>query len=95
VYSKDFQGTLDNTLFNKIKTDGIKATDCTQLQEPTYNHLIQNAIQHSDGVIIASQDLNVELTNIIESSSKPFLPFAPKEEMMEAHRVFYNQLLVK
>jgi starch synthase len=95
VYSKDFQGTLDNWLFNKIKTDGIKAADCTQLQEPSYNHLIQNAIQHSDGVIIASDDLNLELTKFIESSSKPFLPFAPKEEMMEAHRVFYNKLLEK
>jgi len=95
VYAKDYKGTLDNNLFNKVKTDGIKASDCNNLQESTYNQLIQNAIQHSDGVVMASGNLDLELTKIIETSNKPFLPFAPKEEMMEAHRVFYNNLLSK
>ena len=93
IYSKDFKGTLDSNMFNKLKTDGIKPVDINILQEPNYNNLMQNAIQHSDGIIIASEDLDPELTKIIESSGKPFLPFAPKEEMMESHKNFYNNFI--
>lgn len=94
VYSKDFNGSLNKELFSKLKTDGIKVPDISNLEDPTYFALMQNAIQHSDGVIIASDNISPELTNFIENSGKPFIPFAQKEAMMESHKNFYNSFLV-
>lgn len=93
IYAKDYPGALDHNLYAKLKTDGIKAADIHSLQDPTYINLMQNAIQHSDGLIIASENLDSELTKIIESSGKPFIPFNQKEDMMESHKRFYNNLL--
>jgi len=43
---------------------------------------------------VASDDLSSSLTKFIESSGKPFLPFAPKDRFAEAYTNFYkNQVL--
>jgi starch synthase len=45
-------------------------------------------------VIIASENLSPSLTKFIESSGKPFLPFAPKDAFAEAYTNFYrNEVL--
>jgi hypothetical protein len=41
-------------------------------------------------VIIASENLSPSLTKFIESSGKPFLPFAPKDAFAEAYTDFYK-----
>jgi starch synthase len=47
-------------------------------------------INHSDAVIIASEQVSPSLTKFIESSGKPFLPFMPKEKFAEAYTDFYK-----
>jgi starch synthase len=49
---------------------------------------------HSDAVIIASENLSPSLTKFIESSGKPFLPFAPKETFAQAYTNFYKQAVL-
>ena len=45
-------------------------------------------IDHSDAVIVGSEELSPDLTKYIESSGKPFLPFAPKEQIKEDYTNF-------
>ena len=45
-------------------------------------------IDHSDAVIVGSEELPSDLTKYIESSGKPFLPFANKEEVQEKYTSF-------
>jgi starch synthase len=52
------------------------------------------AVNHSDAVIIASENMPPSLTKFIESSGKPFLPFAPKEKFAEAYTSFYKNMVV-
>jgi starch synthase len=51
------------------------------------------SVDHSDAVIIASENVAPSLTKYIESSGKPFLPFVPKEKFAEAYTAFYQNLI--
>lgn len=93
VYNQPFQGNLDIGLINKIKFDGITQEAVSQLENPDYENLMKTAILHSDAVIVASEQLPAGLTKFIESSKKPFLPFASKETFAENYTAFYKSLL--
>jgi starch synthase len=93
VYSQSFDGNLDIEMINKIKFDGIPQEAIADLELPNYENLIKISITHSDAVIIASENLSPSLTKFIESSGKPFLSFAPKEEFAQAYTSFYKEML--
>jgi starch synthase len=93
IYSQSFEGTLDAEMINKIKFDNIPHDAIKELELPNYENLIMASIHHSDGVIIASENLSSSLTKFIESSGKPFLPFASKDKFAEAYTNFYKGML--
>jgi starch synthase len=94
VYSQSFEGTLDVEMINKVKFDNIPAEAIADLEIPNYENIIKATVMHSDAVIIASENLSSSLTKFIESSGKPFLPFAPKDKFAEAYTNFYiNEVL--
>jgi starch synthase len=90
VYSQSFEGNLNSELSNKIQFDGVPSSAISELAEPSYDNIIKASINHSDAVIIASNNLSSSLTKFIESSGKPFLPFAAKEEFAQAYTNFYK-----
>jgi starch synthase len=93
VYSQSFDGDLDSEMINKIKFDGVPHESISTIEIPNYENIIKASISHSDGVIIASANLSPSLTKFIESSGKPFLPFASQEEFAQAYTSFYKELL--
>ena len=81
-------------MMKKVAFDGIPNESIEYLAEPNYENVLKASIMHSDAVIIASEDLPSSLTKFIESSGKPFLPFATKDKFAEAYTNFYrNQVL--
>jgi starch synthase len=94
VYSQSFEGTLDPEMINKVKFDGIPAEAASFLEIPNYENIIKASVNQSDAVIIASENLSPSLTKFIESSGKPFLPFAPKEKFAEAYTDFYKNTVL-
>jgi starch synthase len=93
VYSQSFDGSLDTEMINKIKFDGVPHDAIQELELPNYENLIKAAVKHSDGVIIASENVSASLTKFIESSEKPFLSFATKDKFTEAYTNFYKSML--
>jgi len=93
IYSQSFEGSLDAEMINKIKFDGVPQDAIQELELPNYENLIKAAIKHSDGVIIASENVSGSLTKFIQSSEKPFLPFASKDKFTEAYTNFYKSML--
>lgn len=93
VYSQSFDGTLDTEMINKIIFDGVPQDAIQELELPNYENLIKAAVKHSDAVVIASENVSASLTKFIESSGKPFLPFAPKDKITEAYTNFYKEML--
>jgi starch synthase len=93
VYGQSFEGNLDSEMINKIKFDNVPNEAIQELEIPNYENLIKAAIKHSDAVVIASDNVTASLTKFIESSGKPFLPFATKDKFTEAYTTFYKGML--
>lgn len=94
VYGQSFEGTLDNKMINKVKFDGIPHEAVELLEVPNYENIIKAAVNQSDAVIIASENLSPSLTKFIESGEKPFLPFMPKDQFAEAYSTFYKNMIL-
>lgn len=93
VFNQSFDGTLDQTMIDKVIFDGIPRDAVADLANPTFENIMKASINHSDGVVIASEGLSSNLTKFIEASKKPFLPFTPKETFAEVYTQFYkNQI---
>lgn len=93
VYSQSFDGVLDTEMINKVAFDGIPKAAIEALETPNYENILMASIANCDAVIIASDKLSDSLTKYIQSSEKPFLPFAPKEKFAEAYTSFYKSML--
>jgi len=93
VYGQSFEGSLDVEMINKIKFDNVPHDSIKELEMPNYENLIMASINHSDAVIIASENVSPSLTKFIESSAKPFLPYATKDKFSEAYTNFYKEML--
>ncbi|HTO36081.1 MAG TPA: glycogen/starch synthase [Flavobacterium sp.] len=94
VYSQSFDGSLDKNIMSKIMFDNIPEEAVSLLQNPDYTNLIKTSVIHSDAVIIASEDVPASLTKFIESSDKPFLPFASKHNFAEIYTEFYKKTVL-
>jgi starch synthase len=94
VYSQSFEGNLDIEMINKVKFDNIPLEVISHLETPNYENIIKASIMHSDALIIASDNLSPSLTKFIETSGKPFLPFAPKDKFAELYTNFYKSELL-
>lgn len=94
VYGQSFDGTLDQTMINKVMFDNVPEESVKDLAVPNFENIMKASILHSDAVIVASEDVSLSLTKFIETSGKPFLPFVPKDKFAEAYTAFYkNQVL--
>jgi starch synthase len=92
VYGQSFDENLDLEMINKVKFDGVPHESVVDLETPNYENILRASILHSDGVIIASENVSSSLTKFIESSGKPFLPFATKDAFAEAYTNFYKSI---
>jgi starch synthase len=88
VYDQGFDGELDKEFINKVLFDNISNEAVSDLVSPTYENLMKVSIMHSDAIVAGSEVLSPTLTKFIESSNKPFLPFASKETIKEVYTSF-------
>jgi starch synthase len=94
VYNSGFEGTIDLELKNKMQFDNIDATSLQVVESPTYENMMKLTIDHSDAIIMGSDNLTATLTKYIESSGKPFLPFEPKETVKEVYTNFLRTKVI-
>lgn len=90
VYNQGFENTLNSTLIDKIKFDGIEADVVEHLSNPDYFNVMKSAIDHSDAIVIGSNDLSADLTTYLKNLEKPVLKYHNKEEFSQAYLDFYQ-----
>jgi starch synthase len=94
VFNQSFDGGLDSEMSKKVQFDGIPQSAIPELDNPTFENIMMASINHSDGIVIASEGISSNLTKFIQASKKPFLPFAQKDKYAEVYTEFYkNQIL--
>ena len=95
VYGKTFEGELDKDMLKRITFDGIPEEEITSLGTPNYNNLLKVAVDFSDAVILASEEIPEELSSHIANLQKPVLSYVPVQEFEEAYANFYNTEVLK
>lgn len=95
VYKKSFDGELDKGMVKKIAFDGIPEESIASLSEPNYNNLLKVAVDFSDAVILAAEDISEELSKYIANLQVPVLPYVPLQEFEEAYTNFYIKEVLK
>jgi len=95
VYNKSFDGELDKEMIKKVAFDGIEEDTISSLAEPNYNNLLKVAVDFSDAVILASEEIPEDLKNHISKLEKPVLPYVSLQEFEEAYANFYNTEVLK
>ena len=96
VYSA-FDGQLPSKLedgfINKVKFDGLSDEDVNVLADPTFENLNKLAIQHSDAVIQATEDLHEDISSYIQDTEKPFLNVGTEDNYLPEIDAFYDTVL--
>ena len=90
VYSKGFEGELNSAMLDKISFDGIDSSKIASLKNPDYNNLLKLAVDYSDAIILASEEVPEELLGYVNQQDKPVLPYVSFQETDEAYANFYN-----
>ena len=93
LYDDDFEGELSKDFIKKVKMEGIKDKDLKYLKDPDYVNMMKSAISLSDGVIIASENINPNIEKFIKEEKTPCLPFQAADKYIDAYSDFYDQLL--
>ncbi|WP_111707200.1 glycogen/starch synthase [Lutibacter citreus] len=89
LYNNSFEGTLNKDFSDKIKFDNIDASKIESISNPNYTNLLINAIENSDAVIKASEELPDDLLEYLKTSDKPVLEYFSADEFDSAYTEFY------
>ena len=92
VYDKDFEGSLNSGLAEKIKFDKISGDKISILQEPNYTNIIKSAVSNSDAIVQGSSEIPEEIAEEIRNRDVPALSFQ-EEDSFESYLNFYKELI--
>ena len=93
LFSKQFKSNFGTKFKDCVDFGSAKASLLEKYSEHfDFTDLARLAIDYSDGVIEATQEVNDKLLSYAESSNLPILKY-PGENYAPAYKEFYNQLL--
>jgi starch synthase len=95
VYNDEFKEPFHKGFKNKTLMDGIGKKDLAIIENPDYTTISKLAIQYSDGIIAASENINKEVKEYISASGKSFLPFNGSDKYIDEYEQFYESILSK
>ncbi len=95
VYGQGFEGSLDSEMIKKVAFDGISEDEVSDLENPDYTNLLKVAVNYSDAVILADEQLPEDLQAHISTLDKPVLPYVPLQEFESAYAEFYDSQVLK
>ena len=90
LYNQSFDGALNKDMIKKIQFDNISDDAIKPLSEPSYNNIMKVAIDHSDALIVGSEEIPKELQTYLKSCGKPVLEYHDIESFADAYTEFYN-----
>ena len=93
IYDEGFEGALDSRMVEKMQQDGITEDSIACIETPTFDALNALSIQHSDGLIIGSEDLAPETAQAIENAGVPVLGYHGEEGYVTDINNFYDTIL--
>ncbi len=93
AYENTFEGPLPSDFQVNANINRTTLEDLAPYKEATNSDLHLGALHYSDAAVVASANLDKDLTKTIVESGKPHLDFPGEEEYQEAYMNFYNSLI--
>lgn len=98
--NEEYQTPFHSRFSNKIVGGTILNSDIRGIagMPVGYEDLMRLAIDYSDAIILASENVNQRLLNYAQNSGKPIMPYigqGEEEDIKQAYLNFYNSLLDK
>ena len=81
-------------MLSKVNFDGLDTEAIKSLEQPDYINLMKIAIDNSDAIIRASEELPQELDTYINDLTKPVLDFYSLEEFADPYTEFYTNTVL-
>jgi starch synthase len=91
VYNNSFTETLGAEFAKKALMKGMLPEDTAEYTEATHTALNKAAIKYTDGVVIADDNIDVELLNFVKKSGKSVLEFDSTSDF-ENYSNFYQEI---
>jgi starch synthase len=95
LYGNGFEGKLDKAMIDKVAYDGIDKDLIQPLSEPTFNNLLKVAVDFSDAIILATDDVPKDVQTHVTNNKKPLLPYVTIQEFEDAYSNFYTTEVLK
>jgi starch synthase len=94
VYGDEFKNPFPSTFTKKLMLDGVEKEDLNLLKgDIDFKTLTKFAIDFSDGVIQASENIDEDVKKHIKKSGLPFLDYHSPETYIDAYDDFYNKIV--
>jgi starch synthase len=90
LYGDEIKGKLDSKIVSKLQFDQIESETLSVLDDTTYENLFKLAVLNSDGVILASDNVNESIIDLANKHKKPILICGLKEGYEKEYLEFYN-----
>lgn len=92
AYQESYGSTFDQSFFDKASINNLETEDLDSYKDGEKITLHEGAIKYADALIAAGQDLDENLTQLIENSDLPSITHKEDEYLVE-YLDFYQSLL--
>lgn len=91
LYDDGFEGVINRDISRKVAFDQIAPSHLTTIATPNFINLQKLAIEKSDSVIFAQENVSEELKKFVSEQAKPALEYHGREDFAAAYLEFYKK----
>ncbi len=91
LYDDGFEGVINRDISRKVAFDQIAPSHLTTIATPNFINLQKLAIEKSDSVIFAQENVSEELKKFVSEQGKPALEYHGREDFAPAYLEFYKK----
>lgn len=94
LYGDTIPGRLSPDFASKIAGEGVSDKNLAILSDPSYENLCRFVLEYADGVVLASNDIDPTLIELVRKSGKPILEYQSPDEadFFDNYNRFYDEI---
>lgn len=95
IYGDDFKNPFSSSFARKLRIEGVEDDSLSSIldKEVSFEDLTRFAMEYSDGVVLASENVNPSLKEYVQQSGKLYLPYPSGEGYVDSYNEFYDKVL--